>query len=685
VTGKGPRRSKLLRDARLANELDLERNDVTSLEAITLGSNRSLSWICPRGHRYQATPHARSSRKAGCPYCSGKRVLAGFNDLASQLPVIASTWCTFRNQPVQPETVHMGSSKKFWWACPNGHEWLAAVVKRASGQNCPVCSNRTLRAGVNDIGSAMPSIANFWSPKNPRPPSDFSTGSHETVLWQCSNAHEFRSPIRKQAQGFRCPYCLGTKVLPGSSDFFSRFSELRQEWDDSLNGCGAPDDLSISSRKYWWKCRKGHAFEASTGHRARGQGCPYCANKKVLVGYNDLETTHPDLFGELSIEEREPSRRLVTAGSDRKLNWSCPKCEQNYVASVSSRVRGSACAVCANLKVVMGVNDLSTTHPKLAMMWDSEINVSTKPTEIVKGSNKQFFWRCRFGHGFKASPSSLSESMCPVCSNRVIEPGVNDLATLFPAFAAEWSDRNKQSPAEVGPGSPRRAIWNCGLGHSYSQAINAHVRGQGCPFCTNTRVLQGFNDLATTHPGLLEEWDWDKNRVFPSEVMAGTNKKLWWKCIGGHSWAASGNKRVNERGCPSCSAGGFDSTMPATLYWLLHNERAAMKVGITGQDKARLNNLIREGWTLMLRWDSDHGARVRFVETHFFRWLRRELLIPQYLGQGDMGRLGGASETFSAEVSETVVRQKLGELISAAEALTDDQLIDTRITRSRLN
>jgi hypothetical protein len=59
--------------------------------------------------------------------------------------------------------------------------------------------------------------------------------------------------------------------------------------------------------------------------------------------------------------------------------------------------------------------------------------------------------------------------------------------------------------------------------------------------------------------------------------------------------------------------------------------------------------------------------------------------MPQYLGQGDMGRLGGASETFSAAISDTVVRQKLEQLIEEADSLTDDQLIDVRTTRPRLD
>ncbi len=680
ISGK----KKLLSNAELAREVDLDLIDPKLLAEITLGSSRLISWICPSGHGYRATPQARSTKGSSCPYCAGKKVLEGFNDLASQLPEIAATWSVSKNDSVLPETVHMGSNRKYWWTCRFGHEWVASVVKRAAGQNCPVCSNRKVTPGVNDLTTTNPSTAYHWSPSNSGLPSEYSAGSHKSVLWICEEAHEFSSPIRQQAKGFSCPYCSGVKVAPGSSDFFSKNPKMREEWDEVANGLEAPIDLSTSKQKYWWKCRAGHSYESSTGHRSRGQGCPYCANKKVLLGFNDLATTHPDLFAEILQPESDLFGSRVSAGSDRKLHWMCTLCGQTYIASVGSRVRGSGCPVCANLKVVEGVNDLSTTHPNLAKMWDAEMNSPTKLAEIVKGSNKAFFWRCERGHQFQTSPNELREKMCPICSNRVVEAGVNDLATLFPALAAEWSDRNEQSPSEFVPGSPKKAYWNCGLGHTYLQNINSHVQGQGCPFCANTKVLRGFNDLATTHAALLDEWDWEKNTRSPFDVIAGTNRKLWWKCADGHSWAATGNKRVNDRGCPSCSAGGFDSTMPATLYWLSHPKLMAMKVGITGQDKARLYNLMKEGWVLLFRWDSPAGSRVRFVETHFFRWIRRDLRIPQYLGQADMGRLGGASETFSSELSELDIRQKLEDLISTAEALTDEQMLDVKTTRPRL-
>ena len=59
-----------------------------------------------------------------------------------------------------------------------------------------------------------------------------------------------------------------------------------------------PETLSVhSKKKVYWKhwcedAQMWHSWKAAIKDRTQGTGCPYCANKKVLVGFNDLATTH---------------------------------------------------------------------------------------------------------------------------------------------------------------------------------------------------------------------------------------------------------------------------------------------------------------------------------------------------------------------------------------------------------
>ena len=44
-----------------------------------------------------------------------------------------------------------------------------------------------------------------------------------------------------------------------------------------------------SGKKVWWKCSKGHEWKAACCSRTRGNGCPYCAGKKVCKDNYNLK------------------------------------------------------------------------------------------------------------------------------------------------------------------------------------------------------------------------------------------------------------------------------------------------------------------------------------------------------------------------------------------------------------
>jgi hypothetical protein len=80
-----------------------------------------------------------------------------------------------------------------------------------------------------------------------------------------------------------------------------------------------------------------------------------------------------------------------------------------------------------------------------------------------------------------------------------------------------------------------------------------------CKICTGRTVTQ-HNALTTTHPDLIEEWDWSKNTFEPSMVTAGSSKIAHWRCKRFpefHSWRAQiKNRALNESGCRYCNNQG---------------------------------------------------------------------------------------------------------------------------------
>ena len=125
-------------------------NGALTPEMVTVGSARNVWWRCEHGHEYQARIADRVSRTYNCPYCSGKRILAGFNDLATKSPDVAAQWHPILNGDLTPEMVTYCTTKKVWWQCEHGHEWQAKVYTRAKGQKsgCPVCYHQSRRKTV---------------------------------------------------------------------------------------------------------------------------------------------------------------------------------------------------------------------------------------------------------------------------------------------------------------------------------------------------------------------------------------------------------------------------------------------------------------------------------------------------------------------------------------------------------
>ena len=69
-------------------------------------------------------------------------------------------------------------------------------------------------------------------------------------------------------------------------------------------------------------------------------------------------------------------------------------------------------------------------------------------------------------------------------------------------------------------------------------------------------IASAYNDLGTTDPRLLPEWDFDKNIEWtPSNVSRNSMKVVWWKCKAGHSYRAKITDRtIEQKGCPKCEA-----------------------------------------------------------------------------------------------------------------------------------
>lgn len=402
--------------------------------------------------------------------------------------------------------------------------------------------------------------------------------SHKKIWWKCQKGHEWEAVISSRSKGHGCPYCNNLKAWAGYNDLATVNPKLAKEWCYEKNGDLKPSDvLPGSHKKVWWKCSNGHEWEKSIGDRNSGLNCPYCSNQRVLIGYNDLATTNPELLPEWDYNKNTISPNEITAGAEKMIWWICNK-GHSYQSLAFNRKKGVGCPYCDGKKVLVGYNDLATTNSNLTKEWDYKKNGNLKPTDITAGSHKKVHWKCQYGHEWIMSAKERNMGQnCPYCSNKRVLVGYNDLYTycinnhLEDVITEFDTDKNKFTMKDVTAGSDRDTWWKCPNGHSYKSSPSRRVmKGSGCGICSHNILVKGINDLATTHPEIAKEWDYEKNNEKPDEVMAGSNiKKYWFICPKGHSYKTTVLGRKRGTDCPQCNIENHTSFPERAIFYYM--------------------------------------------------------------------------------------------------------------------
>ena len=607
-------------NAQLMAEWNWEKNTELNFnpEILTIGSHKKTWWKCSRGHEWQATIYDRKNGSR-CPYCSGRYVVKGENDLQTVNPTLAEEWNYEKNNGLIPAEVTPNSNKKIWWKCSQGHEWQATITSRNTGSGCPYCSGNKVLKGENDLQTVNPSLTEEWNyEKNyGLTPAEVMPNSDKKVWWKCSKGHEWQAAIKDRNNGNGCPVC--------NSERSTSFPEYALVYYLEKYGLevihlykekGYELDVYIPSQKiaieydgsFWHENKTKKDLEKNQKCKKDGiklyrirEGLPslndssidYVVQRnqkdlskilyKVLVDIigidvdvdikrdaiaienlreytekqNSILFSNPELAKDWNYEKNgniRPEHFAMSSG--KKAWWKCQKGHE-WQARIADRNSGKGCPYCSGQKVLKGINDLQTINPHLAEEWNYEKNNGLTPEDVMSNSGEKVWWKCSQGHEWQATISSRnSGNGCPYCSGRFAVKGKSDLQTINPHLAEEWNyvKNNGLTPADVTSNSHRKAWWKCSKGHEWQASIADRNQGRGCPYCAGKKVLPGYNDLATTNPELALEWHPNRNEpLYPTMVTSGSHKKVWWKCNKGHEWQATIDKRNRGNRCPVCA------------------------------------------------------------------------------------------------------------------------------------
>lgn len=313
--------------------------------------------------------------------------------------------------------------------------------------------------------------------------------------------------------------------------------DLAEQWDVHRNGSKNADTVSVGSNySAWWVCPvTGNSWKASVKARVSTPSAmsPFMSNRKLAVGYNDLETKRPDLAGQWSPTNEKPPSEVIF-NSKEPIEWVCgvtgyrwaesPRKRTSYRNSDSPAVRGEV--------VVDGYNDLSTHVPSVVDKWGAS-NTKQPCETYFNGTDKIYLVDDMTGVEWKTTPRFLSKRGNSKPS-RSLTVGINDLATVHPELAAQLHP--SVDPTTLTAKSNEKVKWVCPeTGGVWEAVVSNRVRtGLRSPFQTRGLVVAGINDLASQRPDLFAQLVHPKQAV---RVGIKSTQKLLWKCpVYGLEW-----------------------------------------------------------------------------------------------------------------------------------------------------
>ncbi len=304
----------------------------------------------------------------------------------------------------------------------------------------------------------------------------------------CANGHQL-VVLRGGSLVRACTICR-PGVKPGVNDLHTKAPRLVAEWDVDANDGILPETVPAgSSVKYWWRCGSGHPFQATPSNRyANKTACPVCMNRLIIVGVNDLRSTHPEIARELGPRSNAAE---LTAHSEKEIPFTCAE-GHTFWRRVVDRVAGKGCMECSRRVLTRAGESIADTHPHLVAEWHPKYN-KFSPEHYSYGSKEDAWWICAKGHPFKQRIERRTRAgySCGVCSKRQRVIGVNDLATTDPQLASEWHPYKNWTPPTDVTAIDKLFWWKCSTnGHEYQQTVDHRRKSKGCPQCpAELRIL----------------------------------------------------------------------------------------------------------------------------------------------------------------------------------------------------
>lgn len=339
------------------------------------------------------------------------------------------------------------------------------------------------------LNHTHPSLCLQWHPtlNGSKKPSDFTSGSHQKIWWQCPIHKEdiYEAFIYNRAHknlATMCPFCDGKKSNIRNC-LFTTHNNLMNEWSNK-NTISPKNICAGTNKKAIWICAKcDNEYISSIAHRANGTGCPYCCNNNRKISTRNSFSDNGILPNEWkwSITNINTPDKISYL-SDKKANFTHNSCGKD----TNFRIYASASISCQYC------NSLGVKSPHLLKDWNYKLN-DIDPFQIANGSGRKVHWicaECDYKWMSLVANRTAHNHGCMKCS-------IKNRTKTNEKFDKELSIKNIDviRIEDYISDNIKITFKHLQCGASWKAKPNNILNGSGCPSCINKNETLIVNTL----------------------------------------------------------------------------------------------------------------------------------------------------------------------------------------------
>lgn len=416
-----------------------------------IGVKTKLEWECKEGHHFFLTPD-NVIQGQWCKKCSRKKVSDSKRGNISTMNSYA-----IKNGGKCLSTEYFNVKTKLEWECKEGHLFKLTPNDVQQGSWCLLCSRKNSALKKMDTIENMKKLAEN---KGGKCLSEIYLGNKSSLLWECTEKHQWETTPASIKTGSWCPRCadlfyIGERIchLYFESIFKTKFKKSRPKWFRNKNNNimeldGYSDDLKIAFEYQGIQHYKVDGFinknESDLNKRIENDLYKYELCKKLGINLFiiDYKLEHENIPNEIKKQSIEINLDISNIDFNVKVDFN-------------------------SLNLPTKIKEMNEIATEKGGKCISSVYINAK---------EYLLWECKEGHKWKASPNNIKNNgrWCPKCAGKL--KSIIDMEILA-------KEKLGKCLSEKYINAKTKLKWKCSEGHIWESIPDSIIRGSWCPIC----------------------------------------------------------------------------------------------------------------------------------------------------------------------------------------------------------